>query len=75
MTPDYIKYLRTYGNNGKPLLLEVKATAGDIRFAPPGQSKDFLFKLRLKSEHGTIAKMMLDVGNLTHGGRNFRKLK
>lgn len=75
MTPDYIKYLRTYGNNGKPLLLEVKATAGDIRFAPPGQSKEFLFKLRLKSEHGTIAKMMLDVGNLTHGGRNFRKLK
>jgi hypothetical protein len=75
MTPDYIKYLRTYGNNGKPLLLEVKATSGDIRFAPPGQSKEFLFKLRLKSEHGTIAKMMLDVGNLTHGGRNFRKLK
>lgn len=75
MTPDYIKYLRTYGNNGKPMLLEVKATAGDIRFAPPGQTKDFLFKIRLKSEHGTIAKMMLDVGNLTHGGRNFRKLK
>lgn len=73
MTPDYIKYLRTYGNNGKPMLLEVKATAGDIRFSPSGQTKDFLFKLRLKSEHGTIVKMMLDVGNLTHGGRNFRK--
>lgn len=75
MTPDYIKYLRTYGDNGKPMLLEVKATAGDIRFSKPGNSKDFLFKLRLKSEHGTIAKMMLDVGNLTHGARNFKKLK
>jgi len=73
MTPDYIKYLRTYGDNGKPMLLEVKATAGDIRFCQPGNSKDFLFKLRLKSEHGTIVKMMLDVGNLTHGGRNFKK--
>lgn len=72
MTPDYIKYLKTYGKAGKPLLLEVKATAGDIRFAPPGESKNFLFKIRLKQEHGEIKKMMLDVGNLTHGGRDFK---
>ena len=67
MNMGYIEYLQKFGASGQPLLLEVRATDGDIRFIGsniPGS--EFLFKIRLKREHGEIKKMMIETGNLAH---------
>ena len=63
----YIEYLEKYGAAGRPLLLEVKSTPGDIRFVSSNvDGEEFLFKIRLKKEHGEIKKMMIETGNLAH---------
>ena len=67
MNMGYIDYLQRFGASGSPLLLEARATEGDIRFVAsniPGD--DFLFKIRLKKEHGEIKKMMIETGGLAH---------
>lgn len=67
MNMGYIEYLERFGASGRPLLLEVKATEGDIRFVGSNiEGEDFLFKIRLKKEHGEIKKMMIETGNLAH---------
>jgi hypothetical protein len=67
MNMGYIEYLEKFGAAGRPLLLEVKATEGDIRFVGSNiAGEDFLFKIRLKKEHGEIKKMMIETGNLAH---------
>lgn len=67
MNMGYIEYLERFGAAGKPLLLEVRATEGDIRFVGSNiAGEDFLFKIRLKREHGEIKKMMIETGNLAH---------
>jgi hypothetical protein len=67
MNMGYIEYLERFGASGKPLLLEVRATEGDIRFVGSNiDGQDFLFKIRLKKEHGEIKKMMIETGNLAH---------
>lgn len=67
MNMGYIEYLEKFGAAGNPLLLEVRATEGDIRFVGSNISgDDFLFKIRLKREHGEIKKMMIETGNLAH---------
>jgi hypothetical protein len=67
MNMGYIEYLEKYGSGGRPLLLEVRATEGDIRFVGSNiDGEEFLFKIRLKKEHGEIKKMMIETGNLAH---------
>ena len=67
MNMGYIEYLEKFGASGRPLLLEVRATEGDIRFVGSNiAGEDFLFKIRLKREHGEIKKMMIETGNLAH---------
>ena len=67
MNIGYIEYLEKYGAAGKPLLLEVMATEGDIRFVASNiAGGKFLFKIRLKKEHGEIKKMMIETGSLSH---------
>lgn len=67
MNMGYIEYLEKFGAAGSPLLLEVRATEGDIRFVGSNiAGEDFLFKIRLKREHGEIKKMMIETGNLAH---------
>ena len=67
MNMGYIEYLERFGASGKPLLLEVKAAEGDIRFVGSNiEGEDFLFKIRLKKEHGEIKKMMIETGALAH---------
>lgn len=67
MNIGYIEYLQKFGAAGSPLLLEVRATEGDIRFVGSNiQGEEFLFKIRLKKEHGEIKKMMIETGNLAH---------